>query len=395
MEIFMDYLYYAKKYLINTYKHLPVVFTNAKGCKLYDVSNKEYLDFTSGIGVMALGHGNEKWIKAVEDQLEKLVHTSNIVLNIPVLKLAKKLTEISNMSKVFFCNSGTEANEGSIKLARKYSFEKYGKGRNTIITLDRSFHGRTMASLEATGEEELHKYFYPFPEGFKHIDITVEALEKAVDSTVCAIMIEAVQGEGGVNPLSKEFVSKVFEIAEKNDILVICDEVQCGLGRTGKLYGFNNYNVQPDIISVAKTLGGGLPMGAVLCNEKLKDTFKYGDHGSTFGGNPVCAAGAIEVLNEITDESFLAKVAEKGKFIKEFFKNNSSKNIKEVRGIGLMVGVEIKGKASEIQKKVFEKGLLVLTAGRDNVVRILPPLIITQEELEKGLNIIYEAIKSM
>ncbi|KAA8668055.1 aspartate aminotransferase family protein [Clostridium sp. WLY-B-L2] len=391
----MDYLYYAKKYLINTYKHLPVVFTNAKGCKLYDVSNKEYLDFTSGIGVMALGHGNEKWIKAVEDQLEKLVHTSNIVLNIPVLKLAKKLTEISNMSKVFFCNSGTEANEGSIKLARKYSFEKYGKGRNTIITLDRSFHGRTMASLEATGEEELHKYFYPFPEGFKHIDITVEALEKAVDSTVCAIMIEAVQGEGGVNPLSKEFVSKVFEIAEKNDILVICDEVQCGLGRTGKLYGFNNYNVQPDIISVAKTLGGGLPMGAVLCNEKLKDTFKYGDHGSTFGGNPVCAAGAIEVLNEITDESFLAKVAEKGKFIKEFFKNNSSKNIKEVRGIGLMVGVEIKGKASEIQKKVFEKGLLVLTAGRDNVVRILPPLIITQEELEKGLNIIYEAIKSM
>ncbi|MFC0906414.1 aspartate aminotransferase family protein [Clostridium sp. MT-14] len=391
----MDYLYYAKKYLINTYKHLPVVFTNAKGCKLYDVSNKEYLDFTSGIGVMALGHGNEKWIKAVEDQLEKLVHTSNIVLNIPVLKLAKKLTEISNMSKVFFCNSGTEANEGSIKLARKYSFEKYGKGRNTIITLDRSFHGRTMASLEATGEEELHKYFYPFPEGFKHIDITVEALEKAVDSTVCAIMIEAVQGEGGVNPLSKEFVSKVFEIAEKNDILVICDEVQCGLGRTGKLYGFNNYNVQPDIISVAKTLGGGLPMGAVLCNKKLKDTFKYGDHGSTFGGNPVCAAGAIEVLNEITDESFLAKVAEKGKFIKEFFKNNSSKNIKEVRGIGLMVGVEIKGKASEIQKKVFEKGLLVLTAGRDNVVRILPPLIITQEELEKGLNIIYEAIKSM
>jgi acetylornithine/N-succinyldiaminopimelate aminotransferase len=333
MEIFMDYLYYAKKYLINTYKHLPVVFTNAKGCKLYDVSNKEYLDFTSGIGVMALGHGNEKWIKAVEDQLEKLVHTSNIVLNIPVLKLAKKLTEISNMSKVFFCNSGTEANEGSIKLARKYSFEKYGKGRNTIITLDRSFHGRTMASLEATGEEELHKYFYPFPEGFKHIDITVEALEKAVDSTVCAIMIEAVQGEGGVNPLSKEFVSKVFEIAEKNDILVICDEVQCGLGRTGKLYGFNNYNVQPDIISVAKTLGGGLPMGAVLCNEKLKDTFKYGDHGSTFGGNPVCAAGAIEVLNEITDESFLAKVAEKGKFIKEFFKNSSSENIKEVRGI--------------------------------------------------------------
>ncbi|MHC6179844.1 aspartate aminotransferase family protein [Clostridium sp. JNZ X4-2] len=391
----MDYLHYAKEYLMNTYNHLPVVFTHGKGCKLYDVSNKEYLDFTSGIGVMALGRGNEKWIKAVEDQLEKLAHTSNIVLNVPILELAKKLTEISSMSKVFFCNSGTEANEGAIKLARKYSFEKYGNGRNTIITLDRSFHGRTMAALEATGEEELHKYFYPFPEGFKHIDITVEALEKAVDPSVCAIMIEAVQGEGGVNPLSSEFVHKVFEISEKKDILVICDEIQCGLGRTGKLYGFNNYDVHPDIISVAKALGGGLPMGAVLCNEKLKNTFKYGDHGSTFGGNPVCAAGAIEILNEISNEKFLEEVADKGKFIKEFFKNKSFKNIKEVRGMGLMVGIEIKGKASEVQKRIFEKGILVLTAGKNNVVRLLPPLVVSKEELEKGLNIIYEVIESM
>ncbi|MEY8762829.1 MULTISPECIES: aspartate aminotransferase family protein [Clostridium] len=391
----MNYLHYAEKYMMDTYKYLPVVFTHAKGCKLYDISDKEYLDFTSGIGVMALGHGNKKWTKAVKDQLDKLVHTSNIVLNVPILELAKKLTKVSNMSKVFFCNSGTEANECAIKLARKYSFEKYGKGRNTIITLNRSFHGRTMASLEATGEEELHKYFYPFPEGFKHVDINPTALEKAVDSNVCAIMIEAVQGEGGVNPLSREFVNKVFEIAEKNDILVICDEVQCGLGRTGKLYGFNNYGVQPDIISVAKALGGGLPMGATLCNEKLKNAFKYGDHGSTFGGNPVCAAGAVEILNQITDENFLEKVSKKGIFIKNFFKNKPSKNIREVRGIGLMVGVEINGKASEIQKEVLKKGLLVLTAGTDNVVRILPPLIITKKELEKGLNIIYEAIDNM
>lgn len=393
--IHMDYLQYSKEYLMNTYNHIPVVFTKGKGCKLYDVSDKEYLDFTSGIGVMALGHGNEKWTAAVEAQLKKLVHTSNIVLNVPVLELAKKITEISNMSKVFFSNSGTETNEGAIKLARKYSFDKYGKGRSTIITLDRSFHGRTMAALEATGEDELHKYFYPFPEGFRHIDITVESLEKAVDSSVCAIMIEAIQGEGGVNPLSREFVNKVFEIAEKNDILVICDEVQCGLGRTGKLFGFNNYDVHPDIISVAKALGGGLPIGAILCNKKLENTFNYGDHGSTFGGNPVCAAGAIEILNQISDKKFLENVAEKGKFVKEFFKNKSFKNIKEVRGVGLMIGIEIKGKASDAQRKAFENGLLVLTAGRNNVVRLLPPLIISKEELEKGLNIIYKTVESM
>jgi len=390
----MNYLDYAKEYLMNTYNHLPVVFTYGKGCNLYDTSDKEYLDFTSGIGVMSLGYGNENWIKAVENQLEKISHTSNIFLNIPVLELAKKFTELSKMSKVFFCNSGAEANEGAIKLARKYSFDKYGKGRSTIITLNKSFHGRTITTLEATGQEKFHNYFYPFTEGFKYTDTDAKSLQEAIDPTCCAIMIEAIQGEGGVNPLSKEFVSKVFEISEKNDILIICDEVQCGIGRTGKMYGFNNYDVHPDIISTAKALGGGLPIGAVLCNEKLKDTFKYGDHGSTFGGNPVCTAGAIEVLNTISKEGFLDKVSEKGQFIKEYFKNKPSKNVVEVRGIGLMVGVEINGESSKVQKKALEQGLLVLTAG-SNVVRLLPPLVISGEELEKGLNILYEVIESI
>ncbi|BAH06498.1 aspartate aminotransferase family protein [Clostridium kluyveri] len=388
----MDYLNYAKEYLMNTYNHLPVVFTHGEGCKLFDTDNKEYLDFTSGIGVMSLGYGNKNWIKAVEAQLEKVVHTSNIFLNIPVLELAKKFTEISNMTKVFFCNSGAEANEGAIKLARKYSFDKHGKARNTILTLKKSFHGRTITTLKAGGQEKLHKYFYPFTEGFKYAEANVEELEKSIDSSICAIMIEPIQGEGGINPLSEEFVHKVFGIAEKEDILVICDEIQCGIGRTGKIYGFNNYGVCPDIISTAKGLGGGLPIGAVLCNEKLNNTFEYGDHGSTFGGNPVCAAGALEVLNIISENSFLEEVSEKGKFVKEYFKSKNKKNILEVRGMGLMIGIEIEGEASRVQKKALQKGLLVLTAG-PNVVRLLPPLIISKEELEAGLNTLYEIIE--
>lgn len=388
----MDYLNYGKEYLMNTYNHLPVVFTHGEGCKLFDTDNKEYLDFASGIGVMSLGYGNKNWIEAVETQLEKVVHTSNIFLNIPVLELAKKFTEVSDMTKVFFCNSGAEANEGAIKLARKYSFDKYGKARNTILTLKKSFHGRTITTLKAGGQEKLHKYFYPFTEGFKYAEANVKELEKSIDSSICAIMIEPIQGEGGINPLSEEFIHKVFEIAKKEDILVICDEIQCGIGRTGKLYGFNNYGVSPDIISTAKGLGGGLPIGAVLCNEKLNNTFQYGDHGSTFGGNPVCVAGALEVLNIISKDSFLKEVREKGNFVKEYFKDKSKKNILEVRGMGLMIGIEIEGEASKIQKEALKKGLLVLTAG-PNVVRLLPPLIISSEELEKGLNILYEIIE--
>ncbi|MCH3963098.1 MAG: aspartate aminotransferase family protein [Clostridium sp.] len=391
----MDYLSYSKKYLMDTYGQLPIVFTHGKGCNLYDTENNEYLDFTSGIGVSSLGYGNEDWVKAVTDQVRTLAHTSNIFLNIPSLTLAKKLTEACGMSKVFFCNSGAEANECAIKLARKYSYLKYGSGRETIITLNKSFHGRTLTTLKATGQEKFHKYFGPFPDGFKYVDANINSLKETIDTSVCAIMLEAIQGEGGVNPLSSDFINKVFEISREKDILVIFDEVQCGMGRTGKIFGYKNYNVEPDIVSTAKGLAGGLPIGAVLCNEKLENTFVPGDHGSTFGGNLVSTAGANCVVDKLTSSGFLDEVSQKGLFIKQFFEKSNSKNIVEVRGIGLMVGIQIiSDKASEVQKKVLEKGLLVLTAG-PNVIRLLPPLVISKDELEFGLNILLDTINSI
>ncbi|WP_058953560.1 aspartate aminotransferase family protein [Clostridium tyrobutyricum] len=388
----MDYLSYSKNYLMNTYGQFPVVFTHGKGCKLYDTEEKEYLDLTSGIGVSSLGYGNEEWIKAVTDQAKNLAHISNIFLNIPELTLAKKLTEASGMSKVFFGNSGAEANEGSIKLARKYSYLKYGKGRNTILTLNKSFHGRTITTLKATGQEKFHKYFDPFTEGFKYTDVDVKSLEAAIDPTVCAIMMEAIQGEGGVYPLPKEFIDKVFEISKKKDILVIFDEVQCGMGRTGKLFGYMNYGVEPDIVSTAKGLAGGLPIGAVLCNKKLENTFVPGDHGSTFGGNPISTAGANCVVDTLKKPGFLDDVAKKGAFIKNFFKKASSKNVLEIRGIGLMLGIQLNSeKSSEVQKKALENGILVLTAG-SSVVRLLPPLVISEQELESVLSSLVKII---
>lgn len=390
----MDYIIDSKEYLMNTYSFLPVVFSHGKGVKLFDIDGKEYLDLTSGIGVSSLGYGDEDWIKGITNQVSNLPHISNIFLSKPMVELSKEITTLSKMSKVFFANSGAEANEGAIKLARKYSYDKYGEGRSTIITLNKSFHGRTITTLKATGQEKFHKYFYPFTEGFKYVDANnVPSLENAIDSSVCAIMVESIQGEGGVRPLNVDFVNKIFEISKKNDILVIFDEVQCGIGRTGKLFGFNHFDVSPNIVTLAKGLGGGLPIGAVLCDEKLSTTYNPGDHGSTFGGNPVSCAAALEVLKKISKEEFIPSVAEKGAFIKDFLKNASPK-ILEVRGMGLMIGIEVDGDASTVQKLALEKGLLVLTAG-PNVVRLLPPLVITQEEIQKALDILLDIIKNI
>ncbi|MNM37867.1 Acetylornithine aminotransferase [compost metagenome] len=391
----MNDLIGAKEYLMNTYPFLPVVFSHGKGVKLFDTDEKEYLDLTSGIGVSSLGYGDEAWINAVTAQINKIAHVSNIFMSEPTLKLAEKITSLSGMSKVFFSNSGAEANEGAIKLARKYSYDKYGEGRSTIITLNNSFHGRTITTLKATGQEKFHKYFYPFTEGFKYVDANdLGSLEESVDNSVCAIMIEAIQGEGGIRPLNQEFIDKIFDIAKEKDILVIFDEIQCGIARTGKLFGFNHFNVNPDIVTVAKGLGAGLPIGGILCNEKLKDTFSFSDHGSTFGGNPVATAGAIEVLNAVSSEGFMDEVLDKGNFIKEFLENSSTSNIVEVRGKGLMIGIEINGEASKVQKEALEKGLLVLTAG-PKVVRLLPPLVISKEDLKIGLEILVDIIKNI
>ncbi|KJU71023.1 aspartate aminotransferase family protein [Clostridium baratii] len=386
--IFMNYL---ENSLMNTYSPFPIVFTKGYGTYLYDTLNNKYLDFTSGIGVNSLGYCDKDLTDTIVNQAKNLLHTSNIFLNDKNTVLSNKLCSISKMSKIFFSNSGAEANEGAIKLARKYSYDKYKtENRSTILTLEKSFHGRTLCTLKATGQEKFHKYFSPFPEGFKYTKANdIKMLKESLTPDVCAIMLEAIQGEGGVNPISYEFVKEIFKLCKEKDILIIFDEVQCGIGRTGKVFGFNHFDVIPDIITVAKGLGSGVPIGAFMCNEKLKDVFSPGDHGSTFGGNPLCTSAAITVVDKILNDKFLDEVTKKGDKLFSILK--TSKNIVDIRGAGLMVGIETKYKASDIQKKALDKGLLVLTAG-ENTIRLLPPLTISFEEIEIGANILLDII---
>lgn len=383
------------EYLMNTYTALPIEISYGKGSYLFDTNNKKYIDFTSGIGVNSLGYNNEPWKKEIISQLNSFQHLSNIFTNNSTVNLAEKLCELSGMSKVFFSNSGAEANECAIKLARKYSFNKYGNGRGTILSLKQSFHGRTLATLTATGQDKFHNYFFPFPTGFNYIEAnSIESLKENLTSDVCAIMMEAIQGEGGVHPLNIDFVLKVCKLAKDNDILIIFDEVQCGIARTGCLFGYNNFNIEADIVTTAKGLGGGLPIGAVLCNEKLSNTFIPGDHGSTFGGNPVICSGALSVLNQLCNIDSYCEIVFKGEIIKQTIINQNIKIVKDIRGIGLMLGIEIDGDSSILQKIALNNGLLVLTAGK-NVVRLLPPLNISLDDLKEGLNILISSLKEL
>lgn len=372
------------QYVAKAYNRFDVVLTHGKGATLYDENDKKYIDFGAGIGVNAFGCADEKWIKAVEEQLGKVQHTSNLYYTEPCARLAKLLCEKSGMKKVFFGNSGAEANEGAIKFARKYSFDKYGEGRSTIITLQNSFHGRTITTLAATGQDSFHTVFGPFTHGFKYCPANdIEALRNMATDDVCAIMFECVQGEGGVNNLDMDFVKAAADIANEKDILLVVDEVQTGNGRTGRYFAYQNFGITPDIVTTAKGLGGGLPIGAVLFGEKLKDTVAPGTHGSTFGGNPVVAAGACSIVERIDDE-FLEKVREKSEYIRTFLAN--VKGVKSVTGMGLMLGVEIEKNAAETAKECLAEGLLVLTA--KTKIRLLPPLNISEEELTQGLNIL-------
>lgn len=372
------------QYVAKAYNRFDVVLTHGKGATLYDENDKKYIDFGAGIGVNAFGCADEKWIKAVEEQLGKVQHTSNLYYTEPCARLAKLLCEKSGMKKVFFGNSGAEANEGAIKFARKYSFDKYGEGRSTIITLQNSFHGRTITTLAATGQDSFHTVFGPFTQGFKYCPANdVEALRNMATDDVCAIMFECVQGEGGVNNLDMDFVKAAADIANEKDILLVVDEVQTGNGRTGRYFAYQNFGITPDIVTTAKGLGGGLPIGAVLFGEKLKDTVAPGTHGSTFGGNPVVAAGACSIVERIDDE-FLEKVREKSEYIRSFLAK--VKGVKSVTGMGLMLGVEIEKNAAETAKECLAEGLLVLTA--KTKIRLLPPLNISEEELTQGLNIL-------
>ena len=377
-----------KKYVAGTYARFPVEIVSGKGSVVKDSAGKEYIDLGSGIAVTSFGIADDEWIKAVSEQLTKLQHTSNLYYTEPCAILAKMLCERTGFKKVFFSNSGAEANECAIKAARKYAAEKKGSDYYTIITLENSFHGRTLTTLSATGQEHYHELFQPLPPGFIHTGAgVVDILKKLVsENKIAAIMIECIQGEGGVNPQSPEFVKAVADICEKEDILFIVDEVQTGNGRTGELYAYMNYGVMPDIVSTAKGIGGGLPLGACMLGDKVENILGFGDHGSTFGGNPVCCAGAVSILSRINDE-LLSDVKKKSKYIFDTLKD--CKGIKGISGMGLMIGIETEKPASEIVKKCMDNGVLCLTA--KNKVRLLPALNIPFDILKKAVDVIINA----
>ncbi len=373
------------QYIMNTYGRFNTALVKGEGSKVWDSEGKEYIDFTSGIGVNCLGYSDEGWAKAVSQQACTLQHISNLYYSPLQTELAKQLCNITGFSKVFFANSGAEANECAIKIARKYSFDKYCKERTDIVTLQNSFHGRTITTLSATGQDVFHNYFFPFTEGFSFaVANSMDSIKENVTDKTCAVMIELVQGEGGVNPLEKEFVQQLADFCKEKDILLIIDEVQTGAGRTGTFYCYQQFGIQPDIISSAKGLGGGLPMGACMCTEKLAQVMSAGTHGTTYGGNPVACAGALEVVKRVADKDFLAQVVEKGDYIREQL--SKMQGVSQVRGMGMMIGVVLeKDNAKEVASKCVEKGLLVLTA--KTLIRFLPPLNITKEEIDKGLEI--------
>ena len=380
------------QYVMNSYGRFPVAVDHGKGATVWDTEGKEYIDFTAGIGVTSLGHGDEGWVKAVSDQAAKLGHISNLYYAEPYIKVAQKLCERTGMSNVMFGNSGAEANEAMIKLARKYSFDKYGKGRGTIITLHKSFHGRTVTTLAATGQDKFHNYFFPFTEGFRYADANdLDSIDAVAGHDVCAIMFELIQGEGGVLPLDVEFVQKVADLCAKRDWLLLIDEVQTGVGRTGSLFAFQQYGIQPDVVSFAKGIAGGLPFGGIMANEKCREVFQPGTHGTTFGGNPVAAAAACYVLDTM-DDSFLAQVKEKGAYLRSQIEAMDIPCLGVTRGMGLMIGIEVKGDKTnkELAAKLVEHGLLCLTAGPG--LRMLPPLVVTKEEMDKGLAILKETL---
>ena len=376
------------KYVASTYARFPICIVSGKGALAYDENGKEYIDLGTGIAVNTFGYSDTEWVKAVEAQLETLQHTSNLYYSEPCAKLAEMLCNRTGMNKVFFSNSGAEANECAIKVARKYGEIKKGAEYTTIITLKDSFHGRTITTLAATGQDVFHKDFLPLTNGFvyaekNNIDNVKQLLN---ENKCCAIMFEVVQGEGGVLPLDEAFLLELQKLATEKDILLIADEVQCGNGRTGELYGYMNFNIKPDIVSTAKGLAGGLPMGATLLGSKVKDILGISMHGSTFGGNPVCAAGALNIISRL-DENMLAGVKARSAYI--FNELSNAKGIKSVSGLGLMIGIETERPASDIIDECRENGVLIIKAKQK--VRLLPALNIDMDLLKKAINIIKEA----
>lgn len=375
---------------MQSYGRYDVVMDKGEHEVAADENGKEYIDFGSGIGTNSLGFCNEDWVNAICDQAHKIQHTSNYYYTKVQADFAEALCKTTGYSKMFFGNSGAEANECAIKIARKYSFDKYGKGRHNIITLVNSFHGRTLCTLSATGQEVFHNYFFPFVDGFINVEANnIDDLRAKLDDTVCAVMFEYIQGEGGVMALDKKFVNEIFKLCKEKDVLTIADEVQTGVGRTGKFLCGEHFKHKADITTLAKGLAGGVPIGVCLAGKKCADVLTPGTHGSTFGGNPICCAGGLAVLNKVNSEGFLDEVTKKGEYIREKLCNIPE--VKSVTGIGLMIGIELKSmKAADIVKKGIDKGLLLLTA--KDKVRLLPPLTISYEEIDKGMNILSELL---
>lgn len=377
-------------YIANTYVRHELAAEEGKGAEILGEDGKQYIDLGSGIGVNLFGTADPLWTKAVTDQLHKIQHISNYYYTQPQTDLAQMLCQKTGLEKVFFSNSGAEANECAIKCARKYAFDRYGQGRSVIITLEQSFHGRTMATLSATGQESMHDAFFPFLPDFVHVPPNdLSAMEAALQGNVCAVMLELVQGEGGVVVLDQEYVTAVTQLCAEKDILLIIDEVQTGNGRTGSLYAFMQYGILPDLVTTAKGLGGGLPIGATLMGEKVKDVFSAGSHGSTFGGNPVCAAGAVNVLSRL-DEVFLAEVVRKGELLRATL--HGAPGIHGISGLGMMIGIHTTKDPRDVAAQCLNKGVLVLTAKEK--VRLLPPLTITDAELLRALDILKGVLAS-
>jgi len=374
------------KYVMPSYGRYDLVLDSGSGRQAVDENGKEYIDFGSGIGTNSLGYCNENWVRAICDQAHKIQHTSNYYYTKVQADFAKALCETAGYTDMFFGNSGAEANECAIKIARKYSFDKYGKGRSNIITLVNSFHGRTLCTLSATGQDVFHNYFFPFVEGFVNVEANnIEDLRAKLDDTVCAVMFEYIQGEGGVMALQQEFVDEIYRLCAEKDVLTIADEVQTGVGRTGKFLAGDNFGKKADLTTLAKGLAGGVPIGVCLSGEKCAKVLTAGTHGSTFGGNPISCAGGLAVLETVNKPGFLDEVARKGAYIRE--KLLTSPEVASVSGMGLMIGIELKNKkAGDVVKAALDKGLLLLTA--KTKIRLLPPLTITYEEIDKGLEIL-------
>ena len=377
-----------KAYIAQTYARFPVAFSGGQGATLEGVDGKRYVDFGSGIAVNSFGANDEEWKAAVIEQLGKIQHVSNYYYSEPASRLAELLCKRSGAKRVFFSNSGAEANECALKAARKYSFLKYGAGRSKIVSLRGSFHGRTLFTLTATGQDEFHKYFHPFVPEIAYAEANMADIRRVADKSTCAVIIECIQGEGGVNALNKGFVTALAEYCATHNILLICDEVQSGNGRTGKFFAYEHYGIKPDIVTTAKGLAGGLPIGACLFFESTEGVLAAGDHGSTFGGNPISCAAAVNVVSRLTEE-FLLEVQAKAEYMRAKLKGFNG--VKALSGLGMMIGIEVEKPSKEIVKACLEKGLLVLTAHEK--VRLLPPLNITKLEMDEGLSILKEVLK--